>query len=155
MWERIGYLCTAVLLACHSVADIRKQCIPGRSLAAGVLISCGWTMGKSLLGIQSWMELGAGMAPGLVVLLLARVTREQVGRGDGWELMVMGNSMGLEDCLLALGIALAGIFLFSAVLLSLGKAEKSTRIAFVPFLETGVVLLLLRDMLLPILNATP
>ena len=108
MWERIGGLCVAVLLACHSVSDIRRQCLPGRSLAAGVLISCGWAMGKGLLGMQSWMGLGAGMLPGFVALLLARVTREQVGRGDGWELIIMGNSMGLADCLLALGIALTG-----------------------------------------------
>ncbi len=147
MWERIGGLCVAVLLACHSVSDIRRQCLPGRSLAAGVLISCGWAMGKGLLGMQSWMGLGAGMLPGFVALLLARVTREQVGRGDGWELIIMGNSMGLADCLLALGIALTGIFLLSAALLLLGKAGKSTRIAFVPFLEIGVLAVLLRNLL--------
>ena len=148
MWEQTGCLCTAVLLACHSVTDIRRQCIPRVSLAVGVLISCGWAMGKSLLGMQSWVGLGVGILPGFITLLLARVTREQVGRGDGWELIIMGNSMGLASCLLALGTALLGIFLLSVVLLVLGKAGRSTRIAFVPFLEMGVVVVLLRNLIL-------
>ena len=56
----------------------------------------------------------------------------------------MGNWMGLADCLLALGIALLGIFLVSAVLLLLGRVGRKTRIAFVPFLWAGAVTALLR-----------
>ena len=144
MWEQVGCLCTAVLLTYHSIFDIKKQCIPGRSLAVGVVASCGWALGRGLLGMQSWTVLGAGLLPGVAALVLARVTREQVGRGDGWELVLMGNCMGLADCLFALEIALLGIFLVSAALLLLGKVRKSTRIAFVPFLWAGVVMVLLR-----------
>jgi len=110
----------------------------------GVLISCGWVIGKGLLGTHSWAILGAGLLPGIAALLLARATREQVGRGDGWELIIMGNAMGLANCLLALGTALLGIFLVSAALLMLGKVRRSSRIAFVPFLGMGAVLVLLR-----------
>ncbi len=144
MWEQAGCLCTAVLLAYHSAFDIKRQRIPGRSLAAGVLVSCGWAMGKGLLGAYSWAILGAGLLPGIAVLLLARVTREQVGQGDGWELVIMGNGMGLSNCLLALGTALLGIFLVSVALLMAGKAKRGTRIAFVPFLGMGTVTVLLR-----------
>lgn len=144
MWEMVGCLCTAVLLAYHSIFDIKDQCIPGRSLAVGVLVSCGWALSKGLLGVQSWAVLGAGLLPGVVALALARVTREQVGRGDGWELILMGNGMRPADCLMALGIALTGVFLVSVVLLILGKARRSTRIAFVPFLWMGTVAVLLR-----------
>ena len=144
MWEQVGCLCTAGLLAYHSIFDIKRQCIPGRSLAVGGVISCGWALGKGLLGMQSWTVLGAGLLPGVIALVLARATREQVGQGDGWELILMGNGMGLADCLLALGTALLGIFLVSAVLLLLGKVRRSTRIAFVPFLWAGATAVLLR-----------
>ena len=144
MWEQIGCLCTAALLAYHSVFDIKRRCIPGRSLALGVAVSCGWAIGKGLLGVQSWAMLGAGLLPGIAALALARATREQMGRGDGWELIIMGNGMGLTNCLPALGIALLGIFLVSAALLLLGKARKNTRIAFVPFLGMGAVAVFFR-----------
>lgn len=144
MWEQIGCLCTLALLAYHSAFDIKKQCIPGRSLRVGVLISCVWAIGKGMLGMQSWAVLGAGLLPGIVALVLARATREQVGRGDGWELIIMGNGMGLTNCLLALGAALFGIFLVSLVLLMLKRVKKSTRIAFVPFMGMGAATVLLR-----------
>lgn len=144
MWKWMGYLCAAVLLAYHSVFDIKRQCIPGRSLALGVALSCCCALGRGLQGTVSWAELVIALLPGTAVLALAKITREQIGRGDGWELILMGNWMGLADCLLALGIALLGIFLVSVVLLLLGRAGRNTRIAFVPFLWAGAVAVLLR-----------
>ncbi|MCI9323267.1 MAG: hypothetical protein HFH81_08450 [Lachnospiraceae bacterium] len=144
MWDWAGALCAAVLLGYHGLFDIKRKNIPVKSLFLGVAVSCCWVLGKGLLGQQSWAVLGAGLLPGIVALLLARVTREQLGRGDGWELILMGNWMGLADCLLALGVALAGIFLVSAVLLLIGRANRNTRIAFVPFLWTGTAVVLLQ-----------
>jgi len=89
------------------------------------------------------VELGLALLPGTAALVLAKITREQIGMGDGWELILMGNWLGLSDCLLALGIALLGIFLISVVLLLLGRAGRNTRIAFVPFLWVGTVAALL------------
>lgn len=143
MWERVGYLCAALLLAYHSATDLRKQCIPGKSLAMGVLLSCCWPLGRVILGTQSWPEACIGLMPGAVVLILAGITREQIGKGDAWELIHMGNWMGWFSCLAALGIALSGIFLVSAFLLVLGRARKSTRIPFVPFLCVGAVVRML------------
>lgn len=143
MWEWTGYLCAVALLAYHSVFDMKKQCIPGRSLALGAALSCCWALGRGLQGAVPWAELGIALLPGAATLALAKITREQIGRGDGWELILMGNWMGLRNCLLALGIALLGIFLVSAVLLLLGRAGRSTRIAFVPFLWAGAVAALL------------
>lgn len=139
MWERMGYLCAAALLAYHSVFDIRKKYIPRRSLALGVAVSCCCALGRGLCGAASWPELGLSLLPGAAALALSKITGEQIGLGDGWELVLMGNWMGLSGCLLALGIALLGIFLFSAVLLLLGRAGRRTRVAFVPFLCVGAV----------------
>lgn len=110
MWEWMGYLCAAALLAYHSVFDIKKQYIPGRSLVVGVALSCCWALARGFGGAALWAELGAALLPGAVTLALAQITREQIGRGDGWELILMGNWIGLKDCLLALGVALLGVF---------------------------------------------
>lgn len=147
MWEWAGYLCTAALLAYHSVFDLKGQYIPGKSLAAGVVLSCCWTLARVLLESQSWLASGLGLIPGVFFLLLTRAGREQIGKGDAWELIYMGNWLGWSLCVTALGIALSGIFLVSILLLILGKASRSTRIPFVPFLFGGVVIRLLCSIL--------
>ena len=143
MWEWVGYLCAVLLLAYHSAIDLRQQCIPGRSLAVGVILSCCWTLGRVLLGSQSWLESCIGLIPGAVILLLSGISREQIGRGDAWELVHMGNWLGWFHCLAALGIALFGIFLVSVFLLILGRAKRNTRLPFVPFLCAGAVIRIL------------
>lgn len=143
MWEWVGYLCAALLLAYHSVVDLRHQYVPGKSLAAGVVLSCCWTLGRVMLGTQSWLEACIGLVPGALILLLAGASREQIGRGDAWELVHMGNWLGWAHCLAALGIALSGIFLVSVLLLIMGRAKGNTRIPFVPFLCAGVVVRML------------
>lgn len=143
MWEWAGYLCAAALLAYHSVFDLRQRYIPGKSLAAGVVLSCFWTMGRMILGTQSWLASCIGLVPGVAILLLAKASREQIGRGDAWELIYMGNWLGWSRCLAAMGIALFGAFLVSVLLLVLGRAKRDTRIPFVPFLCAGTVIQLL------------
>ncbi|MFG6356744.1 MAG: hypothetical protein K1W26_07985 [Acetatifactor sp.] len=143
IWRWTGYLCVLLLLAWHGVSDIREQHIPGRSLALGVALSCFGACWRGLQGETAWIELGMALLPGMAALVLARITGEQIGRGDAWELLFMGNCLGLADCLLALGIALVGIFLVSVVLLLLGRAGRNTRIAFVPFLWAGAAAALL------------
>ena len=143
MWKWMGYLCVAVLLAWHSIFDIRDQCIPGRSLVFGVTLSCLGAIGRGLQGAASWGELGIALLPGIAALVLAKITREQIGKGDGWELILMGNWLGPADCMLALSIALLGVFSISVVLLLLGRAGRNTRIAFVPFLLVGTAATLL------------
>ncbi len=143
MWDWIGYLCTVLLLAYHSVFDIRERRIPGRSLAAAVVVSGCFALGRVLLGKLSWTAILWGGIPGTAVLLLAQVTRQQVGYGDGWELIIMGCLLGWGDCLLGLGIALLGIFGVSVILLLLRRVRGNTRIPFVPFLCMGTVLVTL------------
>lgn len=143
MWEWAGYMCAVLLLAYHSVMDIRDRHIPKRSLTAGVILSFSWALAGVIWGPGSWPALGIGLVPGAFILLLVRVTGDQIGRGDAWEVMYMGNWLGWANCLSALGIALFGIFLVSILLLSLGKARRNTRIPFVPFLCAGTVIRLL------------
>lgn len=143
MWKWAGYLCAVALLAYHSGIDLRRQHIPRRSLAAGVVLSFSWALAGAVWGTQSWLAFGIGLLPGAFILLLSKATREQIGRGDAWELIHMGNWMGWSDCLSALGIALLGIFLVSILLLILGRAGRNTRVPFVPFLCAGAVVRLL------------
>jgi leader peptidase (prepilin peptidase)/N-methyltransferase len=75
--------------------------------------------------------------PGLLVLLLARLTGESIGYGDGWVLLALGCFFEPEDlvglCMTAISCAgIAALFL----LLVLHRGRHA-QIPFVPFLLLG------------------
>jgi leader peptidase (prepilin peptidase)/N-methyltransferase len=92
----------------------------------------------SLLG-GDWTDASVFLRflPGLLVLLLARLTGESIGYGDGWVLLALGCFLALEDlvslCMAA--ISCAGIVaLFLLLVLHRGRRAQ---IPFVPFLLLG------------------
>lgn len=134
MWIEILLFC---LLGFCAVWDgIRKE-IPlvvvwvGMT-AALVLRACG------AVGDGTWISALLAVLPGAAFWLLSLITREKVGYGDGWVLMMIGLFAGLQRCFL---ILLAGLVAESAVamvLLAAGKAAGDREIPFVPFLLFGM-----------------
>ena len=78
-----------------------------------------------------------GMVVGLSVLLVSFFSRQQIGYGDGLVALVLGPAFGIWTMLLGIVIAFFGSSIFSIILLLLKKAEKKTRIPFVPFITLG------------------
>ena len=80
--------------------------------------------------------------PGVVFVLLAWATREQIGMGDALLILVMGwylNAIELVDvCLLAFFIA----GLVALVLLVVIKKSKKFELPMVPFIFAGYVVML-------------
>lgn len=80
---------------------------------------------------------------GCLVLLLSHISREAIGKGDGWVLMDIGWFLGCSETFV---LFLCGLFLasmWSVVLLLSGKGGRKKSFAFVPFLwvaETGILL---------------
>ncbi|RGS77931.1 prepilin peptidase [Coprococcus sp. AF21-14LB] len=79
----------------------------------------------------------SGMIPGVLFLILSCMTREGVGYGDGWIVLILGVVFGLWKtvyiCMIALfGMACAAIFGMSFL-----HWDKKKRLAFVPFLAVG------------------
>lgn len=94
-------------------------------------------------GIGIVWRVFAGTLPGWMLLILAWVSGESIGFGDGWLFVVTGIFLGLKkNAVLLLGsLILAGVF--AIVCLVLKKKEKNDRIALAPFVlaaYVGVVL---------------
>lgn len=90
------------------------------------------------MGKTNLMSMAFSLMPGAVFFLLSFLTKEKVGYGDGWALLMIGLFLGLYQCFL---ILLAGLMAQSAaavVLLVLGKANRNREIPFVPFLLLGM-----------------
>lgn len=72
--------------------------------------------------------------PGMVLLMLAWVTRENIGYGDGVSVLLLGGITGLRNCIAALCLSMLLLSLAGIVLLVLKRADRKTRIPYLPFL---------------------
>ncbi len=132
----IGVIC---ILFCLSLPDYYKQKIPlwmiGIScVIAIVLRTILFFLGETDINLMGFV---AALLPGCVFLLLAFVTREQIGYGDGMILTIIGILYPIWRVMVVTGIALLIISVMSIVLLVLKKGNRYTRLPFVPFLFLG------------------
>lgn len=84
-----------------------------------------------------------GMMVGGILLVLAWISGESVGFGDGWLFVVTGVFLGfLQNFILLFGsLLLAGTF--AIICLALKKKEKNDRLALAPFVLTAYVVFVL------------
>lgn len=131
-----------IVLGIFSYWDIRKKELPGKLLVVILLISVVITVVKGLQKSDAgviWMIV-TGMGPGGLLLLLAFVTREKLGYGDGLVLMIIGNLVGVEQCMFMLSLAILLSFGFSCLLLVFFRKNRNDSFPFVPFYFLGGVL---------------
>ena len=83
------------------------------------------------------------LMPGVVLILLAFVSRENIGHGDGLLLLCAGPALG--SGVTVMGIT-AGIFacgIISGLLLVFKKVGRKARMPFVPFMTLGMGVMML------------
>ncbi|MDR0220287.1 MAG: hypothetical protein LBI54_02655 [Lachnospiraceae bacterium] len=120
--------------------DLKSLRVP-LALVAGFGVACG--------GLCLWSGGFAGgefllrLLPGVVFLLLAFLTREAVGYGDGAVLLPVCLLLKMPVIMAFIMLALAFCALFSLVLVMLKKGGKETRLPFMPFLLAawGVIII--------------
>jgi len=79
------------------------------------------------------------LLPGIILYLIALLTKESIGKGDAIVLMFIGSVSGFNLELEALFISLILSGVLSLILLVLKKATRKTELPFVPFLSIGVL----------------
>lgn len=127
-------------LGCLSVEDIRS-----RELATAPILAMGLLgAGVSLAGhAWQWPGVLLQFVPGLSALLIARISREGIGYGDGLVILCLGCYLPppqlAELCMIA--ITFAG--LVALVLLVGRRRGRKETLPFVPFLLAGYLIVLL------------
>jgi Type IV leader peptidase family. len=84
-------------------------------------------------------EILLGLLPGIVIVILAFVSKEKIGYGDGILLLSIGGFLGYLNCIIIMMYSL----LFSAVISIITFIKRRNRyeeIPFVPFLFLGYVM---------------
>lgn len=128
------YVGSLLLYCC--IWDWKQRKIPPVPIGLWSIWGIVWMLfreGSSLLSVIS------GMAIGFLVLMLAKVTREAIGYGDGILLTVTGIYLGGWE---NMELFLCGCFLaacLSIVLLVVKKAGRKDSMPFVPFLLVSYI----------------
>lgn len=126
-------------LGIMSVEDIRNKGIKRLWLIGLGIVGLVFTIADAEVLCVSFL---LRFVPGVVFVLLAWATREQIGMGDALLILVMGwylNAIELVDvCLLAFFIA----GLVALVLLVVIRKSKKFELPMVPFIFAGYVVML-------------
>lgn len=135
MWK-FGIMILCLFL--FSIYDIRSQKIPTALLAISglcVLIAESCLLYKGQTHIASY---GIAVLPGAILILTAYLTGK-IGYGDGLVMLILGIAAGYKKSLVIFMISLMLAAILSALLLLLRKADRNTRIPFVPFITAAVL----------------
>ena len=138
-WMVIKEIVLLAGLGIMSVEDNRKKGIKRLWLIGLGIVGLIFTVADAEVLCVSFL---LRFVPGVVFVLLAWATREQIGMGDALLILVMGwylNAIELVDvCLLAFFIA----GLVALVLLVVIKKSKKFELPMVPFIFAGYVVML-------------
>lgn len=134
MWKL--YVCLLGYLSVETGSDIRKKEISvTRSVLCGVIAFLLRT-GMGMLGLQAGTVqfLLTAILPGGVLLLIGKITRQEVGYGDGILLLVCGLCLGGKETIFLFVSGLFLMFPISLVLLLSGHTDRRAELPFAPFL---------------------
>ncbi len=133
MWPVSQIICMGILVNL-SIADICS-----RKISVYLLVFCNLTaLGYQILIEKGdiWLILG-GVGVGLLFLVISRITREGIGYGDSWTILIMGIYLGIWELLGVLLTAFLILGVVSALCLGVKKMSRKYRLPFLPFLAAG------------------
>ena len=121
-------------LGLNTVSDIKTKKI--LLWSAGVFGVFGLGYGlvtKDLTLLQAFVAL----LPGLIFLMISKVTKESMGYGDGIIVLVMGVYISIQKLIGSLVLALIFAAVWSIILVVFFRKKKQEEFPFVPFVLLG------------------
>lgn len=132
---------TGILLLAAGVMDLKNKSV-SRGMILLLMLTC-------LLGaltrvfLNQGFGLGdavGGVLIGFCMIGLSVISREQIGRGDGFVIAAIGLILGFRKCLFAVCMASIIMTLVSVIVLILRKGNRNTKLPFIPALFAGYVM---------------
>ena len=81
--------------------DIKKRRISHNYLWVGGILGVAIRIINFREGSLEFLEWLSALLPGITILMIAKMTKEKIGLGDGWVLVILANYMNLgELCML-------------------------------------------------------
>lgn len=86
-----------------------------------------------------WTNIGVGLVVGILVMIIAIVSKEKIGRGDAWVIGTLGIMVGGTAASSVLFWASLIGCLYGVVGILLGRIRVKDKIIFMPFIFAGTV----------------
>ncbi len=136
MVERVALCAELLFLAELSAEDVREKKVSVYKVLVFTVLALIY---RAFTNQLFWMEMIINLVPGGMMILLAILTKEGIGYGDGMTVMVLGlwTNVWFTTGVLCVAILLSGIF--GSICLIVTKREV---IPFVPFLLVGLEVML-------------
>ena len=128
-----------LLLGIQSFFDMKRKLIPTCVTIVGAVIGIGCTVYRG----RTVGELMLALMPGMVIVLLGKITKEAIGYGDGMLIGMLGFFYSLEDVAYICMSAFWGAAGVALILLVMKSKKRKDAVPFVPFLFLGWLIRLL------------
>ena len=128
-----------IMLLITSIEDIRKKEILLWEIIAIAALSVTEGVTRYCKGSFDAADFALSLIPGAILLILAFLTRQEVGCGDGLMVLAAGPGLGFFVTLTGLSAAVFISGIFSGIFLVMKKAKRKTKIPFAPFLTIGMM----------------
>ena len=125
-----------IYLGILALWDHRQGLLPLRILAAGTVLFLGEALYMLAGGQRDLLEIVFAAVPGGLLLCLWGAT-EKVGPGDGVVLLQLALCLPTPALILAFGISMSAMGIFSGALLLLRRVKGNSRLPYIPFLWLG------------------
>ncbi len=141
MWGK-GRLSFSVVMGIYLLAlaaeDMFKKSVPLFLLAAGAIpAAVSFFTGQR----PSLADRGLGLAAGLVLLLVAKLSKEMIGFGDSAVLSIAGITLGLRMTAVMTALSLFLLLIYAVEMLASGRLHRKSKVPFLPFVFAGYVLM--------------
>jgi len=126
-----------IYLALLAVIDVKKRKIPLIWLLAGIVFV---PIGIIDEGFETLYTHILGLIPGVLSILIAIVSRGQIGMADAVLLTVTGAFLGFGPSICVISVSLLNIAFVAGLMLMAGKLGRKSTLPYVPFLLLGYVI---------------
>lgn len=121
--------------------DLKRKAITNVYLWVGGVVGIvyrGMGLILDFFVLEEWIW---ALFPGILFLLAGKITKEKIGYGDGFTLLILGNFFTFLEVLYVLYIAVFFVMSVSFILICFKKRSKQYQIPFLPFLWVAETLL--------------
>lgn len=133
MWSVSQWMVAGILVSL-SVVDIHYRRIPVDML---VLMNAAVVLYQILVRRESILLVAGGAGVGVLFFLISRVTREGIGYGDSWAILILGIYLGLWGILEILAVTFLLLTVAAVFCLARKRMSRKKTIPFYPFLAAG------------------